>query len=37
MATLKDKKLRVLDFIFSTHLMSPNIDETFLDAIATKS
>lgn len=37
MATLEDRKLRALDLISSTHLIAPNIDETFLDATAAKS
>lgn len=37
MAILKDKKLRALDFIPLTDLVTPDIDETFLDATAAKS
>ena len=36
MATLADKKLRALDLIPSTHLIAPDIDETFLDATVAK-
>lgn len=37
MATLEDRKLRTLDLIPSTHLIAPDIDETFLDATVAKS
>ena len=37
MATLEDRKLRALDLIPPTHLVAPDIDETFLDATAAKS
>ncbi len=37
MATLKDRKLRALDLIPSTHLIAPDIDETFLDVTVAKS
>ncbi len=37
MATLEERKLRALDLIPSTHLIAPDSDETFLDAIVTKS
>ncbi len=37
MATLEDRKLHALDLIPSTHLITLDIDETFLDATAAKS
>ncbi len=37
MTTLEDRKLRALDLISSTHLIAPDIDETFLDVTVAKS